>query len=324
MNNLILSTSGDPFFNLALENYIFSGTKEDAKPILYLWKNTDVVVIGRFQNPWKECNIDKMNEDKVALMRRDTGGGAVFHDTENLCFTFVGSTNESNYRVKNSVLVCTALASLGIIAEPSGRNDILVNGAKISGAAFREKDGKYIHHGTVLIGTNLSRLANYLNPDEKKLSSKGIQSVRSRVTNLKTINPNITVDKVIHALFSVFSQEKNLESQEIQYIDTDFLSTTPDLKTEHERLCSWDWRFGKSPEFTHKLEERFEWGGIEVNLVVKNAIIKEVSLFSDALDVQYIQKLRDYFDSLKEKPYDTEKIKTELLSKGFNDIASLC
>ncbi len=325
MNNLVLSTSNDPFFNLALENYIFSTVKnENKKPTLYLWCNSDVVVIGRFQNPWKECNIEKMDEDKVALMRRDTGGGAVFHDTQNLCFTFVGSTDEANYRAKNSNLICTALATLGIIAEPSGRNDILAEGAKISGAAFREKDGKYIHHGTVLIGTNLTRLATYLNPDKKKLQSKGIQSVRARVTNLKEIKKNITVDQVINAIFSVFKQEKKLKDEAIKELNIDIMDSIPELKQEYERLCSWDWRFGKSPEFTHSIEGRFDWGGIEINLLVKNAVLKSFSVYSDALEVSLVQKIQTILDEYKEKPYDIEKIKKDLQEKGLDDIASLC
>ncbi len=325
MKNLLLSKSNDPFFNLALENYIFSNIeKEQIKPTLYLWCNSDVVVVGRFQNPWKECNLDKMEKDKVSLMRRDTGGGAVFHDVHNLCFTFVGSITESNYRVKNSMLVCTALASLGIIAEPSGRNDIIVNGAKISGAAFREKDGKYIHHGTVLIGTDLTRLSHYLNPDEKKLVSKGIQSVRSRVTNLATIDSTITVDRVKNALFAVFTQEKNIQDTEVQNIDIDFLEQMDALNAEYERLRSWDWRYGKSPEFTHNIEGRFDWGGIEISLLVKNAVLEDFSVYSDALDVVYIQKIRESIDSLCAKPYETSLLKEALIKDGFDDVATLC
>ncbi len=325
MNSIIVSSSNDPFFNLALEHHIFEDTEEkNIKPTLYLWCNNDVVVIGRFQNPWKECNIEKMNEDSVSLMRRDTGGGAVFHDTQNLCFTFVGSVKETNYRAKNSVLVCTALASLGIIAEPSGRNDILVNGVKISGAAFREKDGKYIHHGTLLIGTDLTKLANYLNPDERKLASKGISSVRSRVTNLKAFDSTITVERVKEALFQAFSFEKAIKDTEVQKIDKNYLEENEDLKQEYERLTSWDWRFGKSPVFTHSIEGRFDWGGIEIELMVKNGVLEDVSVFSDALDITFIQKVKDCLEKQKEKPYEVEKLKEALVKDGFDEIASIC
>ncbi len=322
MNSLMLSKSNDPFFNLALETVVFNETKKQEGPKLYLWQNNDVVVIGRFQNPWKECNLNKMEDDGVSLMRRDTGGGAVFHDLQNLCFTFVGSTEEENYREKNTLLVCKALADLGFNAEPSGRNDILIEGEKISGAAFREKDGMYIHHGTILIGTDLNRLANYLQPDKKKLESKGITSVRARVTNLQTIKKDVTLHDVVNALFTVFSQEKQVEKK-IHNFDTDYINKNDDLKKEYERLTSWDWRYGKSPEFTYCIEGRFDWGGVEINLNVKKALLETVDIYSDSLDIERIQRLSMCLRELKGKPYDATIFKTHLAKNGFIDISTL-
>ncbi|MFI3257857.1 MAG: lipoate--protein ligase [Spirochaetales bacterium] len=321
MKQFVVSDSFDPFFNLASETALFND--DEHRQTLYLWRNSDVVVIGRFQNPWKECNIEKMNADNVALMRRDTGGGAVFHDTENLCFTFTGFCDESDYRIKNTALVCRALFSLGFNAEPSGRNDILLNGAKISGAAFREKNGKYIHHGTVLIGTDLTRLANYLNPDPKKLISKGINSVRARVTNLQAFDGNVQVSDVMNALLCEAGCADGIESGDVQHKNIDCLATDENVRAEYNRLKSREWRFGKSPEFTHSVDGRFEQGGIEINLTVKNALIKDFNVYSDALDISFVSHTQNLLETFREKPYDCEKIAHTFRNAGFENIAEL-
>ena len=323
MNKILLSKSFDPFFNLSFENLLFSQSNpEPHKPILYLWRNSDVVVIGRFQNPWKECNIDKLNADNVHLMRRDTGGGAVYHDTNNICFTFVGNTQDENYRQKNTHLICKALENLGLTAAPSGRNDITINDKKISGAAFREKNGKYIHHGTLLVGTDLTRLANYLNPNEKKLASKGISSVRSRVTNLQNLNSQITIDTVIDSLVKTYCNHYSYENADIQYITEDLLEENSTLCEEYNRLRSWDWVYGKSPEFTHGFDGYFNWGSIEINFLVKNAIIEEISINSDCLDINFIASLSTELEEFKHTEYNIAKIQ-QSLSKNFAEISTI-
>ncbi len=325
MHKVILSESFDPFFNLSFENTLFNQlTPNNNEPTLYLWRNSDVVVIGRFQNPWKECNINKLNDDKVHLMRRDTGGGAVFHDKQNLCFTFIGSTEDTEYRKNNTDLICKALKKLEIDAFSSGRNDIVSNNLKISGSAFREKEGKYIHHGTLLIGTDLTKLQNYLNPDKKKLESKGIESVRARVANLKDFNPSITVNSVENAIIETFCNYYSLSFDKKHYIHKTLINESPELKEEYDRLSSWTWIFGKSPEFTHILEGRFPWGGIEINFLVKNAVIDDISIFSDSLDIEYINNLSNCLKSLIHRKYDIIDLKKLLSDNNFSDIATLC
>ncbi|SQI34660.1 Lipoate-protein ligase A [Providencia alcalifaciens] len=156
--------------------------------VMFLWRNADTVVIGRAQNPWKECNTRKMEQDNVRLARRSSGGGAVFQDLGNTCFTFMAGKPEYDKTISTQIIV-NGLANVGIHAEISGRNDLVLeteNGPrKISGSAYRETKDRGFHHGTLLINTDLSRLANYLNPDPKKLQAKGITSVRSRVAKSK-------------------------------------------------------------------------------------------------------------------------------------------
>lgn len=178
---LLISDSYDPWFNLAVEECIFRQMPATQR-VLFLWRNADTVVIGRAQNPWKECNTRRMEEDNVRLARRSSGGGAVFHDLGNTCFTFMAGKPEYDKTISTSI-VLNALNALGVSAEASGRNDLVVKTAegdsKVSGSAYRETKDRGFHHGTLLLNADLSRLANYLNPDKKKLAAKGITSVRS-------------------------------------------------------------------------------------------------------------------------------------------------
>jgi lipoate-protein ligase (EC 6.-.-.-) len=203
---LLISESYDPWFNLAVEECIFRQMPATQR-VLFLWRNADTVVIGRAQNPWKECNTRRMEEDNVRLARRSSGGGAVFHDLGNTCFTFMAGKPEYDKTISTSI-VLTALNVLGVTAEASGRNDLVVKTAegdrKVSGSAYRETRDRGFHHGTLLLNADLSRLANYLNPDKKKLQAKGITSVRGRVANLVELLPGITHEKICLAVTEAF------------------------------------------------------------------------------------------------------------------------
>lgn len=173
---LLLSDSYDPWFNLAVEECIFRQMPATQR-VLFLWRNADTVVIGRAQNPWKECNTRRMEEDHVRLARRSSGGGAVFHDLGNTCFTFMAGKPEYDKTVSTAI-VLAALNSLGVTAEASGRNDLVVKtdsgDRKVSGSAYRETIDRGFHHGTLLLNADLSRLANYLNPDQKSYRPKAL------------------------------------------------------------------------------------------------------------------------------------------------------
>lgn len=203
---LLISDSYDPWFSLAVEECIFRQMPATQR-VLFLWRNADTVVIGRAQNPWKECNTRRMEEDNVKLARRSSGGGAVFHDLGNTCFTFMAGKPEYDKSVSTAIVV-NALNQLGIKAEASGRNDLVVatpeGEKKVSGSAYRETMDRGFHHGTLLLSADLGRLANYLNPDRKKLQAKGIASVRGRVTNLNEFLPGITHQQICDAVTECF------------------------------------------------------------------------------------------------------------------------
>ena len=192
------SRSFDPYENLALEEALLSRVGE-GELILYLWQNEGTVVIGRNQNPWKECRTALLAEEGGHLARRLSGGGAVFHDRGNLNFTFL--MNEADYDLPRQLTVLEqACRSLGIPAQRSGRNDLLAEGRKFSGNAFYKHAGKAYHHGTLMLDVDLERVSRYLSPSKAKLAAKGVDSVRSRVVNLREFVPELTIDRLADAL----------------------------------------------------------------------------------------------------------------------------
>jgi lipoate-protein ligase A len=325
------SESNNPWFNLATEDWIFRDMDPSYR-ILFLWRNADTVVIGRHQNPWKECNLEKMERDGVYLARRQSGGGAVYQDLGNTNFTFMTSLDQYDQE-ENFRIIIEALAKFGITAERSGRNDILVDGRKVSGSAFKRAKDRAFHHGTLLIGADLGRLVDYLNPAKKKLVSKGIESVKSRVANLAEFNDAIDHDKLTATIIETFL-ERYGESAEVEHLTRDDLAEIPSLNAHFEELKDWNWRFGRSPDFSHHLNERFDWGEMDVHLETKRGRITEVQVFSDTLHpemVDYLQEhmvgvkyekddLRSFFDTMKTDLPDVSQLTEEFGAWLVNEI----
>ncbi len=291
---VLLSTSTNPWFNLAVEDTIFRNMPADQR-VLFLWRNADTVVVGRAQNPWKECNTAQMEADGITLARRQSGGGAVFHDLGNTNFTFMAGKPVYDKSVSTAI-VLNALKSLGIDAKASGRNDLIVEDdqgeRKFSGSAYRETMDRGFHHGTLLLNADLSRLANYLNPDPKKLQAKGIASVRSRVINLNELNPGINHEQVCAAIIQAFFARFG-EQVEPELISPESLPDLPGFTEKFAAQSSWEWNFGHTPHFTHSLEERFSWGGVEIHLDVEKAHISRCQIFTDSLDPAPLESLSE-------------------------------
>jgi len=287
---VLLSDTFDPWFNLATEDWIFRDMDPETH-VLFLWRNDNTVVIGRYQNPWTECNTEKMEADGIKLARRQSGGGAVFHDLGNTNFTFLSSKKAYDKSVNNSI-ISNALKKFNIEAFASGRNDILIKSAdgdkKVSGSAFKETKDRAFHHGTLLIDADLSKLGNYLNPSKKKLESKGIKSVRARVTNLVECNSSINHDSLCSAIIEEFKKHYQAEC-EVELLDHQFLKTVTHLDNYYQKLKDWQWRFGETPKFNHFLEERFTWGGIEAHIDSHKGLITDCKIFSDSLHPEMIE-----------------------------------
>lgn len=200
------SVGFNPYQNLALEEALAQKTAEDKAVALYLWQNHDTVVIGKHQNAYAECDYKAMQADNISLARRKTGGGAVFHDKNNLNFTFINIPHDYDIE-RNRRIICRAMESLGVDCEISGRNDITWQGKKFSGNAFFRGKDYCVHHGTIMVDVDMDKLQKYLSVDSSKLISKGVSSVKARVINLKSVNGDISVDKIKMALKQAFELE---------------------------------------------------------------------------------------------------------------------
>ncbi|MBR2067835.1 MAG: lipoate--protein ligase family protein, partial [Solobacterium sp.] len=199
----------NPYANLAMESALFETIEED-ELILFLWQNEPSLIFGKNQNLWQECNLTNVQKDHVHLVRRPTGGGAVYHDLGNMNFTFLAKDYYFSIERNNTILL-NALKKLDIDAEISGRNDLLVQNKKFSGHAYLHKSSTSLHHGTLLIHSDLTKMPLYLNVDQRKMKTKAVSSVKSRVINLQEIKP-ITLSDMKQSLRKSFEEEYGLTS----------------------------------------------------------------------------------------------------------------
>jgi len=306
----IESNSFDPWLNLSIEEYLLDTYACDNN-VLYLWQNSHTVVIGRNQNAWRECRIESLERDGGKLARRLSGGGAVYHDLGNLNFTFLLPRSEYNLHRQLAVIV-DAVKGLGIEASFSGRNDILAEGKKFSGNAFYHGRQASYHHGTVLIDVDMSKLSMYLNVSKAKMESKGVRSVASRVVNLKDLKPDLTIDIMKRAMYNGFIEEYGHIDRILNYNE---IASREEVRTLYAKYSSREWLLGKSPDFDFGIENRFAWGGIEIGLNVRKGMIREAVVYSDSMDVDFIESLRA---SLKDIEFSRKSLARALASLPEN------
>lgn len=285
-NYLYISDTPRGSENIGLDEFFLDRVRRDDL-ILFFYVNENAVIIGKNQNPWKECDLAAMERDGVELTRRVSGGGAVYHDAFNLNYSFLAGEDRYDPEAFQRILL-NAVRSLGAPCEFSGRNDLLSDGKKISGTAFAARRGRHMHHGTLLIDTDLTKLSSYLTPDPKKIRSKGIDSVRSRVMNLRQILPGLTVEQAREAITSAFEERFGPYSA---FVPTD--EEKKKISAYRARHASWEWRMGLSPKFDLAWDERFSWGGVEILLSFENCVIREAHVFSDAMDIQICPVLEE-------------------------------
>jgi len=278
LNRFLITDCVDPYENLALEELLFE--TQGVGATFYLWQNERTVVIGRNQNAWRECRVELLESEDGKLARRSSGGGAVFHDLGNLNFTFL-LPKEDYDLVRQLGVIQKAAAKFGIETSFTGRNDLVLTatGEKFSGNAFRFSNGVALHHGTILISADFSRLGRYLAPSQMKLEAKGVKSVVSRVTNLGQHNPALTVETMKQALAKAFEEEYGpYEPHSWDLVDK------AALETKRQTYASWDWKFGTTPAFNVSLENRFDFGCVELLLNVQNGVVASATCYTDAMD----------------------------------------
>lgn len=313
-NYLYVSTSGDGWRNLAVDEY-FLDTLGPDDMMLYFYVNKNAVIIGQGQNPWAECRLAEMDRDGVQLVRRITGGGAVFHDEGNLNFSFIAG--EGRYDLERQLgLILDAVRALGIPCEFSGRNDLLAEGRKFSGNAFCKRGAIRQHHGTLLISADMTRLQNYLNVDPRKLKPKGVKSVKSRVCNLNEFVPELRRDDMLEALKRAYAAEYG-DYTELQTSQLDEAAIAP----YYEKQKSDAWRLGVTPRFDLEIENRFPWGGLQMLLTLRHGEVSDISVYSDANDAELPGRVRAALLGAK---FGSQPIAEALRAVGgqdMNDIA---
>ncbi|KRM72664.1 lipoate--protein ligase [Lacticaseibacillus brantae] len=301
--------------NLATEQYMMNAKNFD-EPLLLFYYEGPCIIVGRNQNTLEEINQKYVEDHHIVVTRRLSGGGAVYQDLGNLCFSFVVDADSEDFGDFKSFTqpIVDVLHDMGATtAEVSGRNDILVDGKKFSGNAMYTRNGKTFSHGTLMLDVDMDVVPQALNVPADKIESKGIKSVRSRVTNLKPYlsseYQNISLeafrDRLLTGLFGVDSVAA-IKDKEYQVTPADQVEID---KIYTEYYNNWDWVYGKSPAFTVQKRQHFDMGTVDARLKIVNGKIESVRFFGDFFGPQDVA---DVADALKETIYDRAHITSAL------------
>ncbi len=304
--------STDPMFNLALEEWLFANLDTHDAGYFLLWHNAPCIIVGRHQNTFQEINTSLVDAYNLPVVRRMTGGGAVYHDLGNVNFSFIrplqaGEHGHIDFATFLNPMV-DALQRLGINAVFSSRNDLTVGEKKISGSAQLRRAGKVLHHGTLLVHLDLDMLGAVLTGAPDKYLSKGISSVRSRVTNIsELLSQSISPETHMHTIKETL----------MQYIAPEQMSTTPAMeagarKLMQEKYNTHAWNYGASPAFTELKKERFSFGLVECHINVHKGIISEVKIFGDFFAQRPVEEL--------EKCFQGASYTSEGIGKALKDV----
>lgn len=290
------STSTDPYFNLALEEYVFEHM-DRKKEYFMLWQNYHTIVVGKYQNTAEEINQQFVDEHNIRVVRRLSGGGAVYHDKGNLNFTFiVDQAPDAEFNFKVFVVpVVRALEKLGVKAEFNGRNDITINGQKFSGNSQYMRHGRLLHHGCIMLDSNLTTVADALKVKDAKFDSKSVKSVRSRVTTINANAPwHISMDE-----FKSTLRKCALENGEMEVYTLTEQDIAAVNRLRDEKYATWEWNYGRSPEYDLRVERKFDAGLVTIHLQAESGRIKQIHFSGDFFGNGEISELENAMISLR-------------------------
>jgi len=288
----------DPYFNLAAEEYLLKTTGDE---YFMLWRNEPSIIVGKHQNTMAEINLEYVLEKGFKVARRISGGGTVFHDLGNLNFTFITNGVDGdlvNFR-RYTLPIVTFLQKLGVNAELSGRNDLLIEGRKFSGNASHVYNKRVLHHGTILFSSVMENLSDALKVNPLKFTDKAVKSVRSRVTNIREhLGREMDVlefrDRLMaHVMGEIYGAEH------YTYTESDRKEI---MKRREEKFSTWEWNFGYSPKYQFEKGIRTQGGIVEVQMDVEKGVIRDVSIHGDFFNTGDISELTDLLSGLQHDP----------------------
>jgi lipoate-protein ligase A len=301
----------DPRLNLALEEYLLRHVRLE-EPILLFYVNEPSVILGRNQNVWEEVDLDYVTDHDIQIVRRLSGGGAVYHDLGNLNFSFIttGSQNLHNFRMFTEPVIAV-LNELGVPAELHGKSDIYAGGKKMSGNAQYLSGQRMVSHGTILFDSDLEALLRALNPGQVQIESRAVQSIRAKVTNVVDWLPGMTLEMLKQALLTGIFEGKPVAKYEL---------TAAEWQQVHEikadRYDTWEWNNGRSPKFI----VRKEMDGIQIVINVERGCILSFQTSGDTSDFPGLEPLASKLVGVR---YQRQDVETVLASLGLSDLLNL-
>lgn len=312
---IIINNNTNPYFNLATEEYLFREATED---IFMLWQDEPCIVVGKNQNTLQEINYDYVTAHQLPVVRRLSGGGAVFHDLGNINFTFIqsGASHLFNDFKAFTLPIIDVLRTLGVNAEFSGRNDLLIDGKKFSGnAQYRHKD-RVLHHGTLLFSSEIKDLSQALNPKEAKFEGKSVKSVISRVTNISQHLPEPLELTAFIRLIQNHIAELD-PSNHLVPLTTDEITSIKALSDS--KYATWAWNYGDSPKYNFSREMKLPGGLITVHLDVIQGVIQQAKIYGDFFGVEDVSAVEAH---LQQVPHTHDSLTAALNEIPFENFFS--
>lgn len=314
----VIDKSTDPQWNLAAEEYLFKHLNE---PVFRLWQNENAVIVGHHQNALAEINIDYVSQNGIKVVRRLTGGGAVFHDLGNVNFTFIDNRidNEdtSSMFARFTKPIIEALEGLGVKAYLEGRNDLLIDGRKFSGNAVAVYKNRVLQHGTLLFSSSMADLSQALASRPEKFTGKSVQSNRSRVTNISEhLAQPMSVESFIDYMDNYIRNSRAMDYKLYSYSSKDLFEIS---KLRAEKYSKEWWNFGQSPKYQFSKVEKFNGGLLEVYLNVEKGVISEIKIFGDYF---FTKETAEIENLLVGTMHNYESVKSALLDIEISDYFS--